>query len=622
MQKSNSGSCCSEKGERIVTKPIQKRINTLIKSQDSLGVEYKKSQRTKEFKAQLRAKLVEQAKAYFGVPYSRKYHTNNCQLAQPDQKFLDCSGLVRQVVQDLQDDFGFTLASRNQAYQFDMLPGRLSLEELQPGDLVFTKGVYHSWANLKPQKHDIVHVEIFVGGDNGKSTIGSRAGKGVIKQFDSFEYESVKYKTIEYIFKSIEPWLDGVCQSICTEHPWEAILGLHPRKKTWVFDQIPRNPSLKRHLWLHAQKPVSTLAMELQRQCGDLLVCKSPSDILFFKERLYKRTVDPSLLLVDFFLTDFVDRFKQSFLENVISLLDTHSGSPLLIVANWDRTVFRKLILHAFASPWPQDSNPADMAIIGGMFRAACDSDESIPNGRRPRTSVLPGRGLLVVQEYRHFWQQVSDHKPLHKITICRNSRRVLEKLLCQRAKGKSADKYCPKGNWCVSIRPLQNSPLTLDGYKLDVKARLIIMQIDRELHCLLDKGVFRRALNRFDLSVPEKLATLTSIRRQKQSFKYKKHDENAVGSWEYYLGLFRDRARCTETISTSLSEDVAHLFRQLQNLVFGRLSSQLANSAILKGTLQQVHSRAQKAHLLFADVRKSVRRKVTELIDESILES
>ena len=116
--------------------------------------------------------------------------------------FLDCCGLVRQVVFDLGDEFGFTLGPWNQAYQvcgfqtpllpphrcvltgvgmgcaarvlcqFDTLPIRKeSHTELQPGDLIFYSGTYFN-EKKKRQKHDMVHVEIFLGGPSGEATIG------------------------------------------------------------------------------------------------------------------------------------------------------------------------------------------------------------------------------------------------------------------------------------------------------------------------------------------------------------------------------------------------------------------------------------------------------------------
>lgn len=57
--------------------------------------------------------------------------------------FLDCCGLVRRVMRDLEDDFGFRIGSGNQNYMWDTLPIEIKrLEDVKPGDLVFTSGIY------------------------------------------------------------------------------------------------------------------------------------------------------------------------------------------------------------------------------------------------------------------------------------------------------------------------------------------------------------------------------------------------------------------------------------------------------------------------------------------------
>ena len=69
-------------------------------------------------------------------------------LSEPEYNsslFLDCCGLVRQVLRDLSSDFGFRVGPWNQAYQYDTLPHTLSgPSEAQPGDLVFIAAQYYN----------------------------------------------------------------------------------------------------------------------------------------------------------------------------------------------------------------------------------------------------------------------------------------------------------------------------------------------------------------------------------------------------------------------------------------------------------------------------------------------
>jgi hypothetical protein len=61
-----------------------------------------------DFKENLRSKFVETAKKYFGVPYAARYWKEGEKHFNAPL-YLDCCALVRQVVYDLRDDFGFQL---------------------------------------------------------------------------------------------------------------------------------------------------------------------------------------------------------------------------------------------------------------------------------------------------------------------------------------------------------------------------------------------------------------------------------------------------------------------------------------------------------------------------------
>ena len=59
------------------------------------------------------------------------------------KRFLDCCGLVRQVMLDLRKDFGFRIGPWNQAYMYNTLPITIEREEdMKAGDLVFISGIY------------------------------------------------------------------------------------------------------------------------------------------------------------------------------------------------------------------------------------------------------------------------------------------------------------------------------------------------------------------------------------------------------------------------------------------------------------------------------------------------
>uniref|UniRef100_H3BGW2 NlpC/P60 domain-containing protein n=1 Tax=Latimeria chalumnae TaxID=7897 RepID=H3BGW2_LATCH len=163
----------------------------------------------------LRMKFLEQAKSYIGVPYAKKYHEPGnitCTTGTPEYEsplFLDCCGLIRKVMRDLKDDFGFVIGPGNQAYQYDMLPLVLtSEEEMKPGDLVFISGTYFS-PKRKRQIHDMVHVEIWLG--DGERSLGARWQQGKVQAFQSYKFVSTSYGEMKYHFKSIETWLQGIC---------------------------------------------------------------------------------------------------------------------------------------------------------------------------------------------------------------------------------------------------------------------------------------------------------------------------------------------------------------------------------------------------------------------------
>jgi cell wall-associated NlpC family hydrolase len=114
-----------------------------IKYRNYVAEQAVKNRKDAEFKDRLRQKFIETAKKYFGVPYGAKYWKEG-EKHYNAPLYLDCCALVRQVVYDLREDFGFQLDRWNQAYQFDTLPIDLKFEEMKPGDLVFYSAIYYN----------------------------------------------------------------------------------------------------------------------------------------------------------------------------------------------------------------------------------------------------------------------------------------------------------------------------------------------------------------------------------------------------------------------------------------------------------------------------------------------
>eukprot|EP00349_Pseudokeronopsis_sp_Brazil_P005581 CAMPEP_0202962266 /NCGR_PEP_ID=MMETSP1396-20130829/6360_1 /ASSEMBLY_ACC=CAM_ASM_000872 /TAXON_ID= /ORGANISM="Pseudokeronopsis sp., Strain Brazil" /LENGTH=276 /DNA_ID=CAMNT_0049682715 /DNA_START=506 /DNA_END=1336 /DNA_ORIENTATION=- len=68
----------------------------------------------------------------------------------------------------------------------------------------------------------MVHVEIFTGGETGEQSIGARWQRGVVQYFDSYKFESKAYHSIQFYYRSIDTWLEGICRSFCQDHAWKS----------------------------------------------------------------------------------------------------------------------------------------------------------------------------------------------------------------------------------------------------------------------------------------------------------------------------------------------------------------------------------------------------------------
>jgi hypothetical protein len=213
------GMSLQENFKRFRKQKVKER-RIMLQNKEELAT---KGARTQEFKDALREKFIMQAKKYIGVPYAERYKKPEDPIAP---LYLDCCGLVRKVVQDLAEDFGFLIGRWNQAYMFDTLPNEVPFEELKPGDLIFYEANFTNPDRCKAQKHNMTHVEIFLGGDSGRATLGSRYFRGAVNIYPDYEFPCTTWKCYKHHFRSLDTWLDGICQSTCEEHPWIIDSGL------------------------------------------------------------------------------------------------------------------------------------------------------------------------------------------------------------------------------------------------------------------------------------------------------------------------------------------------------------------------------------------------------------
>jgi len=177
----------------------------------------RKSRSDPERMWKLRMKFVKQARKYIGTPYAKKYFSSDSE-EYHSPLFLDCCGLIRRAMYDLEKDFGFRIGPGNQSYMFDLLPRVIEdIKDVKPGDLVFISGTYYN-PNMKKQRHNITHVEIMLGDNEG--TLGARWNNGKVQEFDSYKFSASSFHSPRYYFKSIDPWLLGLCRSFCPKHLW------------------------------------------------------------------------------------------------------------------------------------------------------------------------------------------------------------------------------------------------------------------------------------------------------------------------------------------------------------------------------------------------------------------
>jgi hypothetical protein len=208
------------------TSSLQKNFEKFLKMRKDLRKSNLKSQQVQTYRDnpdrmnKLREKFINRAISYIGIPYGKRFLSEEHHLYN-SQIFLDCCGLVRQCVNDLSEDFGFMLGRWNQAYQMDTLPDAIEFKDLKEGDLIFYEAIYYPEKAWKPQPHNLVHVEIYIGGEGTEEkTIAARDRFGVVEYNETYKFTSENYYDIKYHFRSIDTWLRGIHKSYCNEHKW------------------------------------------------------------------------------------------------------------------------------------------------------------------------------------------------------------------------------------------------------------------------------------------------------------------------------------------------------------------------------------------------------------------
>ena len=92
---------------------------------------------------------------------------------------------------------------------------------MKPGDIIFYSAKLYD-KKAKVHAHEMVHIEVFIGKDGEKHSIGARRKGGVVQPFETFQFESKRFYNTKYHFRSLDTWLDGICKSWCDQHDWKS----------------------------------------------------------------------------------------------------------------------------------------------------------------------------------------------------------------------------------------------------------------------------------------------------------------------------------------------------------------------------------------------------------------
>jgi len=85
--------------------------------------------------------------------------------------------------------------------------------------LIFYSSTYYDKSPFKKyQRHDLTHVEIFLGGKTGTMSVASRSSKGLVSIYNDFRFKSGNYYNVRHHFRSLDTWLSGILKSCCDVH--------------------------------------------------------------------------------------------------------------------------------------------------------------------------------------------------------------------------------------------------------------------------------------------------------------------------------------------------------------------------------------------------------------------
>ena len=176
-----------------------------------------------------------------------------------------------------------------------------------------------------------------------------------------------------------------------------------------------------------------------------------------------------------------------------------------------------------------------------------------------------------------------------------------------------------------MSIQTLRENPFTIENKKLDLKCQCVVLNIKSKIYLLLDKGIFRKALEKLNPNKLSRFSLLNCISVQSLSFKFVRHSENAVNSLGYILEIANSRKKKAETTkslgvfndsnnskglqkeptkqedSSKLPENEDVLFDRLKTVLHQRIL-QKKQATTLKTTLNRIKFLNAQNETLFRD--------------------